>query len=85
MNPYDYLLSNASVLLYNVSVILLLGAWVFFSYRKLFRWGVSIKASSNRWENVLLPPDDVTNEIVFFAVVVAANLFLTGLLLHLFA
>lgn len=85
MNPYEYVLGNASLLLYNATILLLLAAWVFFSYRKLFRWGVSIKASSNRWENILLPPDDVTNEIVCFAVVVALNLFLTGLLLHLFA
>lgn len=85
MNPYEYAITNASLLLYNTSIFILLGAWVFFSYRKLFRWGNSIYASSDRWENTLIPPNDITNEIVFFAVVVAANLFLTGLLLHLLA
>ena len=85
MNPYTYLLRNASLIAYQITVLLLLATWIFFSYRKLFRWGVSIRASSDRWENILLPPDDVTNEIVFFAVVVAVNVFLTGLLFHLFA
>lgn len=85
MNPYEWIVANVSLLLYRAATLTFLVAWVFYSYRRLYRWGVSIKSSAPRWDNLLLPPDDLTTDIVGFLLVVAANLFLTGLLFHLLA
>lgn len=85
MNPYTYLLENASLLAYQTSITLILSAWIFLSYRKFLTWSNTITASRDRWEHFLLPPKDITHEIVLFAVMLAANVFLTGLLFHLFA
>lgn len=81
-NPYEYVLTQPEMVLWYVVVALVLAAWVFLSYRKLYKWINSLQAAKSRWEFFLLPPDDLTWEIVGILVVTASNLFLIGLFLY---
>jgi len=93
--PYDavpgpemfFYWSAALVTVLALSVILF--GWVFFSYRKLFGLYVSIRASTGRWDNLLIPPDDITGDVFWFLVLagvnsllVAGGLFITGYAIH---
>lgn len=75
-NPYDWLFSNPELVPAYAAFTLALIGWVYWSHRKLFKWGVSIQANLDRGD--ILPSDDVTNEIGLFCVVLAINLFIIG-------
>lgn len=82
MNPYEWAFTNPELLLLHAAGLALLAAWMIWSLRKLFRWGVSIhKSYPHRW-NGIIPPDDIAREITSSLIVFAAWCVLTGGLVH---
>lgn len=81
-NPYEYVLTQPEMILWYAAVSLVLLAWVYVSYRKMYKWINSLNAAKGRWEFFLLPPEDLTWEIAGILVVTAANLFIIGLFLY---
>jgi len=82
-NPYTWAFSNPELIPAYAAFGLLFVGWAYWSGRKLFKWGISIQSGVDRGE--ILPPDDVTNEILLFCVVVAVNLLLVGAYLYVVA
>lgn len=76
MSLYDWLAANPELAPLYAAFVIFGVAWVYWSSRKLFRWGASISAGFERGD--ILPPDDITNEIALFLAVVAADLLLIG-------
>ena len=81
MSLYDWVATNPELLPLYTAYLLILLAWAYWSTRKLFRWGASITAGYSRGD--ILPPDDLTNEIALFMVVLAVDMVLIGGYLYL--
>ena len=75
-NLYEWLAQSPELGPLYAALALFLVAWLYWSSRKLITWATSIQAGLSRGH--ILPPDDLTNEIALFMLVVGVNLLLIG-------
>ena len=81
-NPYDVLFRTPELVPFYTALLLFLVAWVYLSFRKLFKWYISIREGINRSRGDPLLPDDITGDIFWFLTTIGANLVLIGAYLY---
>lgn len=82
-NPYAWAFENPELLLLYAAAILFLLAFLYWAFRKQWKWYVSIRATAEDRYNGGIPPDDITSDIVGFLAVTSAELVLIGAYIHL--